>query len=143
MSYSLSAEFTVIYNILKAKQFENANCNHTFYGCSPYSSNILSGYWMNKLLPSDVKEYNKWFGDNIHNCQNGVLILLPTFTSFKKFYRNFTRQELINIILNPDNYVFVSNGKHITISGINCQWDAEVLSLNNYIHYLVERGLQL
>ena len=139
MDSSLSAELTNIYNILKVKQFLSPK--KLF---SPYClNNAPVGYWMNKLLPPNVKEYNKWFGDNVQNCHNGVVILLPTFFSFSKFYRSFTYQELVNIILNPDNYVFVSNDVNTTNIDICCQWDAEVLSLNGYINYLVERGLSL
>ena len=100
------------------------------------------GYWMNKLLPPDVKEFNKWFGDDVEHSNNGVVVLLPTSYSFSRYYHKFNNLELKLIIVSSDNYIFVRNETQPTIP-ICCQWDAEVLSLNNYIQYLKDRGIRL
>ena len=140
---SLSVELKHIYDILEAKQSPDAH-SISVIDCESHVEDYSKlGYWKNRLLPPDVNLYNKWFGDNVQYCHKGVAILLPTSTGFKKFYRGFTRQELSDIILNPDNYIFVNDGMQSTSSGVCCQWDAEILSLDGYINYLIERGLRL
>ena len=140
---SLSVELKLVYDTLAAKQSKNAHSPCVIDCETHFEDYSKLGYWKNRLLPPDVNLYNKWFGDNVQNCHNGVAILLPTFYSFKKFYRSFTRQELIDIILNPENYIFVNDGVQTTTSGVCCQWDAEIFSLNWYIHYLIKCGLCL
>ena len=81
------------------------------------------------------------FGDNVQRCYNGVGVLIPTFSGFMKFYRCFTQKELKDIILNPDNYVFIQIDVQSSIP--YCQWDAEVQSVENYIQYLKDHGLRL
>lgn len=132
-----------VYEVLKAKQSENAHIIIE-YDCETHIDDYSHlGYWKNKLLPSNVNLYNKWFGDNVQHYHKGVVILLPTYYSFKNCERRYNRQQLTDIILNPDNYEFHNNGRQTTNSGVCTQNDAEIENLNEYFNYLISRGYYL
>ena len=137
---SIKDNLKEVYEVLKAKQPADAHKiykhevqNHTY----DYSR---LGYWKNRLLPTNVNLYNKWFGDNVQNEHKGVVILLPTYYSFRNWFRCYNRQQLIDIILNPDNYEFHNDGIQTTNTGICIQNDAEIKDLNEYFNYLIKRG---
>ena len=137
---SLKANLQEVYEILKAKQPEDAHKINE-YDCETHIDDYSQlGYWKNKLLPPDVNGYNKWYGDNVQYYHKGVVILLPTYYSFRNWSRCYSRKQLTEIILNPDNYEFHNDGMQTTNTGICTQWDAEIKSLDEYFSYLIGRG---
>ena len=140
----IKANLKEVYEVLKAKQPENAH-KIIEYDCETHIDDYSHlDYWTNKLLPStNVNAYNKWFGDNVQRYHKGVVILLPTYYSFKNCERHYNRQQLTDIILNPDYYEFHNNGTQTTDSGVCTQNNAEIENLDEYFSYLIGRGYYL